>query len=37
MSRISPLTLKGIGYVISTIRVVLLAIVAHPPPCGQRN
>jgi hypothetical protein len=28
MSRISPLTLKGIGYVISTISVVLLAIVS---------
>lgn len=28
MTRISPLTLKGIGYVISTVSVVLLAIVS---------
>lgn len=28
MTRISPLTLKSIGYVISTVSVVLLAIVS---------
>lgn len=28
MAKISPLALKGIGYVISTVSVVLLAIVS---------